>query len=183
MKNQLFEPLVVAFVLSVALPAAAQTGRIAHFSHGGSAATLPAGVAGDNFGLPTRKTEYATDSLVCLNDSMAVSYGRYRSVPWRASDAELKNAPWQPYNNPIQYYSGQYQLQKWQEAVRALQQQQQQAKQIGFDKQLKTRSRRKSSSRSQVLPRRPFQYSFWREAAGVASLGVVGWLLGRKRTA
>ena len=183
MKNRLFGPLVVAFVLSVALPAAAQTGRIAHFSHGGSVATLPAGVAGDNFGLPSRKEEYATDSLVYLNDSMAVSYGRYRSVPWRASTAELNKAAWQPYNNPIQYYSGQYERQKWQEALQALQQQHPQAKQIGFDKQLKTRSRRKSSSRSQVFPRRPFQYSFWREAAGVAGLGVVGWLLGKKRTA
>jgi len=167
---------------STLLTAAAQTGRIAHRSHGGSPATL---AAADNFGLPEDRSELIIDSLVCLNDSMAMSYGRYRSVRWGAGDAELRKKPWQSYNNSVQYFSGRYELQKWQEAVQALQQEQPKARLLGFDKQLKTRGRkqRKSASQSQVLPTRPFQYSFWRGAAGVAGLGAVGWLLGRKRAA
>lgn len=159
---------------------AAQTGRIAHFSHGGSTAAL---AVADNFGLPENRSEYNMDSLVYLNDSMAISYGRYRAVSFRASDAELKKAPWSLSTRQLQYYSGQYQPQRWQEAVQALQQQQPRVKQVGFDKQLKIRGRKKSSSRSQAFPLRPFQYSFWRSAAGVAGLGAVGWLLGRKRAA
>jgi len=183
MKNRLIERLVVAAVMSTALPAAGQTGRIAHFSHGGSTATLAAAAAADNFGLPTRREEEATDSLVCLNDSMVASYGRYRAVPWRASDAELKKAAWQPYNNSIQYYSGPYHPQRWQEALQDLRRQYPQAKLIGFDKQLKKQGRKKSASQSQALPKRPFQYSFWRGLAAVAGLGAVGWLLGRKSAA
>lgn len=179
-----FSLLLLITCLGGAVPrAAGQTGRIAHLSHSGSAATLLSAVAGDNFGLPENRSEFRLDSLVCLNDSMAISYGRSRFVSFQASDAELKKAPWHPNTRQIQYYSGQYQPQRWQEAVQALQQQQPQAKQIGFDKQLKMRGRKKSSSRSQAFPLRPFQYSFWREAAGVVGLGAVGWLLSRKRTA
>jgi len=183
MKNRLLARLVAALLLSASLPAAGQTGRIAHYSHGGSAATLVTSGAGDNFGLPSRREEYVTDSLVCLNDSMAMSYGRYRSAPWRAGDAELKKASWQPYTNQVQYFSGRYEPQKWQEAVKALQQQNPQARQVGFDKQLKKLGRKKSTSQNQAFPKRPFQYSLWRGLAGVAGLGAVGWLLGRKRAA
>jgi hypothetical protein len=185
MKKQLFGRLVaVAIALSV-LPTAAQTSRIAHLSHSGSPATLAAAVAADNFGLPDRLTEYVTDSLVCLNDSMAMRYERYRSVRWGASAAELQKKPWQRSDNPVQYFSGRYEPQKWQEAVQVLQQQQPKTKLIGFDKQLKERGRkqRKSTSQRQAFPKRPFQYSFWRGVAGVAGLGAVGWLLGRKRAA
>jgi len=183
MKKYLLPCLAAA--LGAALPAAAQTGRIAHFSHGGSAATLAAAEAADNFGLPTSRDEYVTDSLVYLNDSMATRYGRYRSVRWGASDAELQKKPWQLSNNPVHYFSGRYEPQKWQAAVQALQQEQPKAKLLGFDKQLKAKGRKqkKSASQSQVLPKRPFQYSFWRGVAGVAGLGAVGWLLGRKRVA
>jgi hypothetical protein len=185
MKNHLLPYLIAAAALGTARPAAAQTGRIAHFSHGGSAATLAADVAADNFGLPDKLEQYVTDSLVYLNDSMATRYGRYRSVRWGASNAELQKKPWQSYNELIQYYLGRYESQKWQEAVQALQQREKpKAKLIGFDKQLKMKGRRqKSASQSQVFSRRPFQYSFWRGVAGVAGLGAVGWLLGRKRAA
>jgi hypothetical protein len=183
MKNRLCERLAVAVVLSTSLPATGQTGRIAHLSHGGSTATLAAAVAADNFGLPTSHDEYATDSLVCLNDSLMMSYGRYRSVPWRSGVAELKKAPWQPSTEQRQYYSGPYHPQRWQEALQDLRRQYPQAKLIGFDKQLKKQGRKKSASQRQVFPKRPFQYSFWRGLAAVAGLGAVGWLLGRKSAA
>ncbi len=174
-----------AIALGASRPAAAQTGRIAHYSHGGGAATLRAAVAADNFGLPPRRSEEMTDSLVYLNDSLAMTYRRYRSVPWRSSAEELKKAAWQSVSYQVQYFWGRYEPQKWQEAVRALQQEQPQAKLVGFDKQPKTRGRkqRKPTSQSQAFPQRPFQYSFWRGVAGVAGLGAVGWLLGRQRAA
>lgn len=185
MKKYLLPCLALAAALAVARPAAAQTGRIAHLSHGGSPATLGASVAADNFGLPTTRDEYVTDSLVYLNDSIATRYGRHRAVRWGASDAELQKKPWQSYSEPMQYYLGRYESQKWQEAVQALQQREKpKAKLIGFEKPLKMKGRRqKSASQSQVFPKRPFQYSFWRGVAGVAGLGAVGWLLGRKRAA
>jgi hypothetical protein len=185
MKKQLLGRLTATAIALSALPAAAQTGRIAHLSHGGSPATLAAAVAADNFGIPTTRSEHAADSLVCLNDSMAMSYGRYRSVPYHASEAELQKASWRPSSYQMQYYSGRYEPQKWQEAVQYLQQRNKEARLVGFDKQLKTRGRkqRKSASQSQSFPKRPFQYSLWRAAVGVAGLGAVSWLLGRKRPA
>jgi len=179
MKNNLSQVLLVATLLSIALPAAAQTGRIAHFSHGGSPTTLAAG-AGDNFGLPTSRSEFIVDSLVYLNDSLAMSYGRYRSVSYQVSDAELKKAPWRLRIGQVQYYTGSYQPQRWQETMTQLQQQNSQTKLVGFDKQLKKRGRKKTTSQSQIFLKRPFQYSFWRGVVGVAGLGAVGWLLGRK---
>ena len=104
-------------------------------------------------------------------------------MPWRASDAELKKAPWQPNNDQVQYYSGQYQPQRWQEALNDLRQRHPRAKLVGFDKQPKKPGRKKSTSQGQAFPKRPFQYSLWRGLTGVVGLGAVGWLLGRKRTA
>jgi hypothetical protein len=183
MKKCLLPYLVVAAALGVARPAASQTGRIAHLSHGGSAATLASAEAADNFGLPTMRSEDMTDSLVYLNDSLATSYRRYRSVSWRAGDAELKKASWRSSSEQVQYYSGPYQLQRWEEAVQDLRRQYPEAKLLKFEKQSKKQGRKKSTSQSQAFPMRPFQYSFWRGVAGVAGLGAVGWLLGRKRVA
>ncbi len=124
-----------------------------------------------------------TDSLVYLNDSLALRYRRYRSVSWQAGDAELKKAAWQSSSEQVQYYSGAYHPQRWEEAVQDLRRQYPQAKLLKFEKQLKKQGRRKSTSQSQAFPKRPFQYSFWRGLAGVAGMGAVGWLLGRKHAA
>jgi len=183
MKKYLLPCLAAAAALGAARPAAAQTGRVAHLSHGGSPATLEASVAADNFGIPTSRSEHVTDSLVYLNDSTAMRYGRVRMVRWQASEEELKKAKWQPNNGQLQYYSGTYQPQRWEEAVQDLRRQYPQAELVRFDKQAKKQGRKKSTSQSQAFPKRPFQYSFWRGVAGVAGLGAVGWLLGRKRVA
>jgi len=63
-------------VSSLTLPAAAQTARIAHLSHGGNLETLDA--AGDNFGLPSHK--FQLDSVCLISDSMAVEYGQWFRV-------------------------------------------------------------------------------------------------------
>lgn len=167
----------------LAASATAQTGRIAHLSHSGSAATLGKAVEADNFGLPPNKHEAVVDSLMCLNDSVALSYARHRSVSRWAGDAELKKVPWRSDSRQLQYYSGAYHPQRWEEAVQELRRQYPQAKLLKFEKQAKKQGRKKSTSQSQAFPKRPFQYSFWRGLAGVAGLGAVGWLLGRQRAA
>jgi hypothetical protein len=182
MKKYLLPCLAIAAALGAAQPTAAQTGRIAYFSHGGSAATLAAAEAADNFGLPGNRSEHITDSLVYLNDSLALSYGRFRVARWQEGEEALKKAKWQPNNGQIQYYSQAYHPQRWEEAVQDLRRQNPQAKLIGFDKQLKKPVRKKPTSQLS-FPKRPFQYSFWRAVTGVAGLGAVGWLLGRKRAA
>ena len=61
----------------VAVPVLAQTGRIAHFSHGGSLATLAQeGAAADNFGTPTAYFE--VDSVRYLSEDAVMGYGRWR---------------------------------------------------------------------------------------------------------
>ncbi len=167
----------------LAASATAQTGRIAHLSHSGSAATLGRAVAADNFGLPPNRHEAVVDSLVYLSDSVAIRYARYRSVSRWASDAELEKAPWHSDSRQLQYYSGAYHPQRWEEAVQDLRQQYPQAKLLKFEKQVKKQGRRKSTSQNQAFPKRPFQYSFWRGLGAVAGLGAVGWLLGRQRAA
>ncbi len=181
MKKYLLLCFAIAF--GSARPAAAQTGRIAHLSYGGSPATLAAAEAADNFGLARHRSELITDSLVYLNDSVAMSYGRFRSVLWGEGEEALKKVPWQRQEERVQYYSKAYHPQPWQEALQELRRQHPQAKLVGFDKQLKKQRRKKSASQSQAFPPRPFQYSFWRGVAGVAGLGAVGWLLGRQRAA
>lgn len=66
-----------AIALGVAQPAAAQTGRIAHFSHSGSAATLGARAqADDNFGEP-HVYFIASDSIRYLSPRTALGYGHW----------------------------------------------------------------------------------------------------------
>ena len=65
------------------LPAGAQTGRIAHFSHSGGAATLAAAESGaDNFGL---WEEYRYTKVTWVNDSMVLAEGqrRWPGQPWK----------------------------------------------------------------------------------------------------
>lgn len=63
-----------------ALPAAqAQTGRITHYSHGGSAATLAAiEEAADNFGGPYYL--FRADSVRYLSDRKLVQYGKWNTA-------------------------------------------------------------------------------------------------------
>ncbi|GAA4364559.1 hypothetical protein GCM10023185_34170 [Hymenobacter saemangeumensis] len=57
-------------------PAAAQTARIAHLSHGGSAETLDA--AADNFGLGD--AVFFVDSIRLLSDTTALEFGSWQGV-------------------------------------------------------------------------------------------------------
>ncbi len=57
------------------LPARAQTARIAHFSHGGSAGTLADEAEADNFGTPP--AYFAVDSIRLISDTSALEYGKW----------------------------------------------------------------------------------------------------------
>ncbi|MGI4864116.1 MAG: hypothetical protein ACRYFZ_09360 [Janthinobacterium lividum] len=129
--------------------------------------------------MPDFINQFQVDSIVCVNDTLAIEYGRMRRVPYLQEPITSK-VRWQQTANEVTYYQPRYGQQSWQEAVTALQQQFSGVKLVGFDKQLKKRSRKKPSGYIQPFPKRPFQYSYWHGLATVAALGSVGWLLGRK---
>lgn len=69
--------LTLALLLATTAPAAAQTARIAHFSHGGSLATLDAAAAADNFGIIRIPSHFVTDSVRFLSDTTSLEYGKW----------------------------------------------------------------------------------------------------------
>jgi len=171
---------------SLAFSSAAQTGRVAHFSRGGAAATLEAETRKeDNFGTPMvfpkkpTRLEWKADTITFLNDSMAIHRGLMTAYYNNGKSA----SGWQRTVEIIQRVEGVYyvddaamfalhdlnSLRKWYPS----------AVLVGSDK-LKKAEPKKPSGYKLALPKRPFQYSYWRGLAGVAALGAVGWLLGRK---
>ena len=178
--------------LLCALPAAAQTGRIAHFSHSGSGATLAAAEAKDNFGVPP--TEYQSVKISPLSDTTVLVEGQERFVgaqQWRSFKANFQIATRSKQASELRYYrsSEGYTVDIW--SLDVLQQLYPGAELLGFGKAkppvpLRRTSKpapKKTSGRTQVFPSGPFQHSYWRNFAGVAALGVVGWLLSKKRVA
>lgn len=174
---------------SLALSSAAQTGRVAHFSRSGASATLEAEERKeDNFGTPMPPPKAVThlkwkaDTITFLNDSMAIHRGLMMAYYKDGKPA----SGWQRSAEVIQRVEGVYyadnaamfalhdlnSLRKW--YPRAVL--------VGADK-LRKVAPKKPSGRVQALPKRPFQYSYWRELAGAVVLGAVGWLLGRKSEA
>jgi hypothetical protein len=164
--------LLAALTSALAFSSAAQTGRIAHFSHGGSTMALLSKEEGiDNFGTPYlhRADEWKKDSFVCVNDSLVEHRGLVRTY-------NNSNKPSGPWKRRVDVYIG-----RGNEII-----------QVAFPKAVlvKPRKKKQRSSKpagnSYALPVRPFQYSLWRGMGGLAglgALGAVGWLLGKKRAA
>lgn len=180
--------LLVALSGAFIFPSAAQTGRIAHFSHGGSGGTLVAETAAmDNFGYPVR---FVVQEVRRISDSTAVRRGYIEqggksplndTIQFLTHDkrAVPRSDGWfLPSCGPIQ-------------SLEAIRSRYPEAVFVGFDKaQPLMRSDKKSkpapkkpSGHIDYFPKRPFQYSYWRGLASVAALGAVGWLLGKKRAA
>lgn len=182
MKATVSKLLLVGCVLgSTASPAAGQTGRIAHFSHGGSAVGLGGeAAAADNFGIipmPLR-VEWKADTVSYLSDSVAIHSGLSRTY-YRSGEPQTD---W--HRRPVEIpYAGNKKLlaapnREW-ATLDSLHKWYPKAVFIGFNKPKKA-GPKKPSGQMHAFPKRPFQYSYWRELAGAAGLGVVGWLLGRK---
>lgn len=82
--------LTLALLLAAAAPAAAQTARIAHASHGGRPETLVADAAADNFGI--LQPYFVADSIRFLTDTTALEYGKWEGhrVPEKKTGEKIR---------------------------------------------------------------------------------------------
>jgi len=164
--NRLITLCCAAFLGSSALPALAQTGRIAHFSHGGSAATLAVtSAAGDNFGL---WEEYKYAKITWLNDSLVLVEGQRR---W-------PGGAWQPLRVQ-QYHDCARHSASPKETMTRLREQFPEAVFVGFEaanSRKAKRKRRKAALTGATAPQSPAP-GRWLALAVVAGLGTMGWLL------
>lgn len=167
--------LAVSLSSGLSFAAAAQTGRIAHFSHSGSRSALTN--ESDNFGLYMR-SYWKADTLVYLNDSTVLHKGMHSRSYYGPPQNE---AGWRRRVEEVGNFSYYYQKQSLVERLENLRKEYPKATYIGFDK-LRQAVPKKPAGRVPSFQKRPFQYSYWRGLATVAALGAVGWLLGRKPT-
>jgi len=173
--------LFVALASTVALSSAAQTGRIAHYSHGGSAAKLmDEEEAKDNFG--ALMPHFEPDTIRYLSDSTVLAHGQWRHCSYCK---DRKNQRVQElYPKMTRGQAANYLKNLYPRVTLTL---------LDFDSlsapvkkgrlRQKDGHRQKPAGQIQAFPKRPFQYSYWRGLAGAAALGAVGWLLGKKRAA
>ena len=169
MTTSCFRLLLLGLLVGLFQPVRAQTARIAHFSHGGSGATLAADEALDNFGL---HTEERPEKFTRLNDSIAQVDGQQR----------VNNGPWQPLKWQQQYHSA-HDAETAAQAVKQLRKQYPDAKFVGFEP--KPGDKHKKSAMVPVGPatRPPHYPGTALTVALILALGSVGWLLGERRPA
>lgn len=153
------------------VPAPAQTGRIAHFSHGGSAATLARAEAGaDNFGL---WQEYKYTKVTRLNDSLVLVEGQKR---WPGEE-------WEPLK---QHYGGSWNRHhaSLQEIIMRIREQFPGAVLVGFGTKgaKKTPRQRQSGVIFPLLPPSvpPQPSGVWLALIVIVGLGMAGLLLHEK---
>lgn len=169
MTTSCFRLLLLGLLVGLFQPARAQTARIAHFSHGGSGATLVADEALDNFGL---HTEERPEKFTRLNDSIAQVEGQQR----------VNNGPWQPLKWQQQYHSA-HDAETAAQAVEQLRKQYPDAKFVGFEP--KPGGKHKKSAIVPVGPATspPHDPGPALAVALILALSGAGWLLGERRPA
>jgi hypothetical protein len=161
--------LLAGLAAGLLQPALAQTARIAHFSHGGSGATLAADEALDNFGL---YTEERPERFTRLNDSIAQVEGQQR----------VNNGPWQPLKWQQQYHSA-HDAETVRQAVKQLRKQYPDAKFVGFEPKPRGRHKKMAAIPVGPAPSPPHDPGPALAVALLLALGGAGWLLGERRPA
>ena len=169
MRFSFFSSLCFASLLGS--PALAQTGRIAHLSHGGGTATLVTAERADNFGIPP--TEYKYERVTRLNDSMMLVEGQQRGYG--------SQRPWQPVQWQQQFHwAGQ--PERSQQMLGYLRKQYAEAQLVGFDTTATSPLRRKKSGTT-LITQPPgstrLPGSSWALLA-LAALAGAGWRLSAK---
>ncbi|MDO7847996.1 hypothetical protein Q5H92_16645 [Hymenobacter sp. M29] len=181
--------VIIAHLLvwTAALPTAAQTARMAHFSHSGSAATLATEEGADNFGIPS--PYFNADSIRLLSDTVALAYGKWVDFQFHDNSAASKA-----------YYSrktdtlrlGHYDFKNRGEIVRYYRRYHPEIKLIDFDTtqvpvnalppakvKQKTKRRKAGAFIIPTIPARPDGVTL--AVAGILALSGAGWLLGERR--
>jgi len=188
MKKNLGKLLLIWGLLGcVASPAAAQTGRIAHFSHGGSATTLEKDAGADNFGAVP--TIFIADSARLIAKNSVVFYGKWMGSYLGTKKREVttdtvligKHGRWHSVKEMMEAYEDNTPKVKFLNFE--YKNSNNNVRQLRHSRKVLNPASRKSSGQNQAFLKRPFQYSYWRGLAGAAALGAVGWLLGKKRAA
>lgn len=187
MKTTCLQALLVAGCLGLAsLTAQGQTARIAHFSHGGSVATLAELEAADNFGLPP--TRFIADTIVATSDTTAVAYGR--TSRWGDDQKAVRNTRTINYGKYAYQQAAATGPQSRGMAVRLLQQRYPKATLVGFDTLAKPaalplnkqKKRKRKAQEGAVFlltpPAEPPQHlGVWLALATIIGLGAAGLLL------
>ena len=172
--RQIIGGCLISAILGV-LPAVAQTGRIAHFSHGGSTATLVAEqAAADNFGEPM--PYFVPDSVRFLSGKMALSYGKWH---WGGNGSTTDTLRFPEKYSP-------------QQAATYTRQLYTRAKLIGFDsvgssrkaapmveRPVKAKHKKRAARTNTALPASSAGLSLG--ALVILGVASVGWLLGGKK--
>ena len=172
-------------------PVAAQTARIAHYSHSGSLETLASAVAEDNFGW--YQPSFHTDSARLLSEKVVLLYGRWSGSALSEKQRKAKTDT---------LYLGKPNAMHSPAEVAALYQKYYpQVKLIGFDgvgavdkpskssspEQKTTKRKTKQKKKAAFVmpsPAAPAQSpGIWLAATLVVGLAGAGWLLGERRPA
>jgi hypothetical protein len=144
-----------------------QTGRIAHFSHGGGSKALATSGVADNFGISYVEQEWKNDSIVTVSSTTVEHRGQRRM---RYADTKQGASPWK--RDVASYPIADKQM------LQAIF-----PKAVVDGAPKKKKHTKRTSGHMHAFLKRPFQYSNWRGLTAVVALGTVGWLLGKKRSA
>ncbi|MBF9224335.1 hypothetical protein [Hymenobacter ruricola] len=165
-------------------PVLAQTARIAHLSHSGSAAKLDEADSEDNFGGPIQPPYFKADSIRLISDTTAMGYGRWHKIDNKETTLQIRLAA-RIEKKPVRLTK--------QQLVREYQHYQPEVKLIGFDSTAKPaasaptlkkqNTKRKKSVFAPTISAPAQHPGVALAVALILTLTGAGWLLGERRLA
>jgi hypothetical protein len=158
--------------------AQAQTARIAHLSHSGSAVTLDEEV--DSFGIPP--SHFAADSVEILSDSTAREYGRWQGYHHGDEKTNIVRfaTPRQGYRTTKQQYLASHK--QYQPQVKIIRRDSVTTPQANGPAGLELKKQRTKHKKSVFIPAAPPQHPGVALAVAlILTLAGAGWLLGERR--